>query len=182
MAKTDRAKAQLLACRVRPSARSARRNITWPVSRLYGHLGVPNRLLPCGGSILGITQCDPRRWREGSNAARIPGCVRFFLCYSVCAIITFYALTRYSSACRFTSIGLSFSNIHSYRTGRSSRVNKVEVKSPPRTTLARGRWTSAPVDVESAIGMKPKLATQAVISTGRSLRCRRYGAIQQSCS
>ena len=28
----------------------------------------------------------------------------------------------------------------------------------------------APVEVETAIGMKPKLATQAVISTGRSLR------------
>jgi len=38
------------------------------------------------------------------------------------------------------------------------------------TTEASGRCTSAPVEVETAMGKKPKLATQAVISTGRSLR------------
>jgi len=35
------------------------------------------------------------------------------------------------------------------------------------TTLASGRCTSAPVEVESDMGMNPKLATKAVISTGR---------------
>src|SRR4051812_34565337 len=38
------------------------------------------------------------------------------------------------------------------------------------TTDASGRCTSAPVDVAIAIGMKPTLATSAVISTGRSRR------------
>jgi len=38
------------------------------------------------------------------------------------------------------------------------------------TTVAKGRCTSDPADVEKAIGMKPKLATQAVMSTGRNLR------------
>jgi len=46
----------------------------------------------------------------------------------------------------------------------------VELASPPITTLASGRCTSAPVDVENAIGISPKLATNAMINTGRSLR------------
>jgi hypothetical protein len=44
----------------------------------------------------------------------------------------------------------------------------VEVARPPITTLASGRCTSAPVEVEIAIGTKPKLATNAVIKTGLS--------------
>ncbi len=40
--------------------------------------------------------------------------------------------------------------------------------SPPITTVAKGRWTSAPAPCERAMGMKPKLATSAVIRTGRS--------------
>ena len=36
------------------------------------------------------------------------------------------------------------------------------------TTVASGRWTSAPVPVAIAIGIKPSDATSAVISTGRS--------------
>ena len=39
---------------------------------------------------------------------------------------------------------------------------------PPITTVARGRWTSAPVPVAMAMGMKPSEATRAVIRTGRS--------------
>lgn len=35
------------------------------------------------------------------------------------------------------------------------------------TTVARGRWTSAPAPWETPIGMKPRLATRAVIRTGR---------------
>ena len=38
---------------------------------------------------------------------------------------------------------------------------------PPMTTVARGRCTSAPVPVASAIGTKPSEATSAVIKTGR---------------
>ena len=36
------------------------------------------------------------------------------------------------------------------------------------TTVASGLCTSAPVPVLSAMGTKPKLATNAVIKTGRS--------------
>ena len=35
------------------------------------------------------------------------------------------------------------------------------------TTVASGRWTSAPAWVEIAIGMKPSAATSAVVMTGR---------------
>ena len=38
------------------------------------------------------------------------------------------------------------------------------------TTGTRGRCTPAPVEVDNAMGVKPELATDAVISTGRSLR------------
>jgi hypothetical protein len=44
----------------------------------------------------------------------------------------------------------------------------VEVMMPPMTTVASGRCTSAPAPVATAMGTKPKLATSAVISTGRS--------------
>ncbi len=37
------------------------------------------------------------------------------------------------------------------------------------TTVASGLCTSAPVPVLSAMGKKPRLATSAVIETGRSL-------------
>ena len=47
-------------------------------------------------------------------------------------------------------------------------VSSVDVTSPPMTTVASGRCTSAPVPCESATGMKPRLATSAVIRTGRS--------------
>src|ERR671934_2563975 len=39
---------------------------------------------------------------------------------------------------------------------------------PPITTVASGRCTSAPTPVLNAIGTNPRLATSAVISTGRS--------------
>jgi hypothetical protein len=38
------------------------------------------------------------------------------------------------------------------------------------TTVASGRCTSAPVEVATAMGINPELATQAVINTGRNLR------------
>ena len=40
---------------------------------------------------------------------------------------------------------------------------------PPITTVAKGRCTSAPAEVETAIGKKPIAAAEAVSSTGRSL-------------
>ena len=39
---------------------------------------------------------------------------------------------------------------------------------PPITTVAKGRWTSAPVPVAKAIGTNPREATKAVIKTGRN--------------
>ena len=44
------------------------------------------------------------------------------------------------------------------------------------TTVARGRCTSAPAPLASAIGMKPSDATSAVISTGRRRVCAPWGA------
>ena len=55
----------------------------------------------------------------------------------------------------------------SYIAGSTSRVRRVEVISPPMTTVANGRCTSAPSPVESAIGRNPIDATRAVMSTGR---------------
>src|ERR1051325_1391742 len=65
---------------------------------------------------------------------------------------------------------LSLWNAQSYNTGSRINVSAVELTSPPMTTEASGRCTSAPVDVAMAIGMKPTLATSAVMSTGRSRR------------
>jgi hypothetical protein len=53
--------------------------------------------------------------------------------------------------------------------GNTSSVRAVDERMPPMTTVASGRWTSAPVPVAMAIGMKPSDATRAVISTGRRL-------------
>ena len=55
---------------------------------------------------------------------------------------------------------------HWYTAGNTSRVSSVDVINPPMTTVASGLWTSAPAPVEMAIGIKPRLATRAVIKTG----------------
>src|SRR5918995_741167 len=47
-------------------------------------------------------------------------------------------------------------------------VSTVDVIRPPITTVANGRCTSAPADLASAIGRNPRLATHAVMRTGRS--------------
>jgi hypothetical protein len=52
---------------------------------------------------------------------------------------------------------------------KKKSVSIVELINPPITTLASGRCISAPVDVETAMGINPKLATKAVMSTGLSL-------------
>src|SRR3546814_2755885 len=57
---------------------------------------------------------------------------------------------------------------HRYNAGNTRRVSKVEELTPPITTVAKGRWTSAPAPTLNAIGTKPKLPARAVISTGRS--------------
>ena len=44
----------------------------------------------------------------------------------------------------------------------------MELSKPPTTTVANGRWVSAPTPLESNIGTKPRIATLAVISTGRN--------------
>ena len=44
----------------------------------------------------------------------------------------------------------------------------VEVNKPPMTTVAKGRWISAPGVVASAMGMNPRPATSAVMRIGRS--------------
>ena len=51
--------------------------------------------------------------------------------------------------------------------GRRIIVSNVDVTSPPITTVASGRCTSAPSPVERAIGRNPSEATRAVIVTGR---------------
>ena len=57
---------------------------------------------------------------------------------------------------------------HSYKAGSKIKVKNVELNTPPITTVANGLCTSAPALLASAIGTNPKLATSAVISTGRN--------------
>ena len=51
--------------------------------------------------------------------------------------------------------------------GNTIIVKIVAVNKPPITTVANGRWTSAPADEEIAIGKNPKAAAAAVNKTGR---------------
>ena len=44
-------------------------------------------------------------------------------------------------------------------------MSAVEVKSPPTTTVASGRCVSAPTPVEINMGIRPRLATEAVIQS-----------------
>ena len=53
--------------------------------------------------------------------------------------------------------------------GRITNVRNVAVINPPITTVAKGRCTSAPPEVEIAMGKNPKEATAAVIITGLNL-------------
>ena len=46
-------------------------------------------------------------------------------------------------------------SISSYSVGSTISVSRVDVTMPPITTVASGRWTSAPAPCESAIGTKP---------------------------
>lgn len=52
-------------------------------------------------------------------------------------------------------------------TGRTRSVSIVDVTTPPMTTVAGGRGTSAPAPMLKAIGTDRRLATKPVISTGR---------------
>ena len=55
-----------------------------------------------------------------------------------------------------------------YSTRSTSSDITIAPITPPMTTVASGRCTSAPMPVLNAIGRKPRLATSVVISTGRS--------------
>jgi hypothetical protein len=46
----------------------------------------------------------------------------------------------------------------------------VAVNRPPTTTVASGRCVSAPTPPDTSIGARPRIATLAVISTGRNRR------------
>ena len=59
---------------------------------------------------------------------------------------------------------------HGNMRGNRSSVSSVEETRPPMTTVASGRWTSAPVVVAIAMGRNPRPATTDVMMTGRSLR------------
>jgi hypothetical protein len=47
-------------------------------------------------------------------------------------------------------------------------VSIVEMATPPITTVANGRCTSAPADVAIAIGTKPRAVVNPVKKTGRN--------------
>src|SRR6266404_4576576 len=66
------------------------------------------------------------------------------------------------------SVFVGVPSAHAYSTGKRSKVRNVELRIPPITTVASGRCTSAPDPLASAIGTNPRLATNAVISTGLS--------------
>ena len=55
-----------------------------------------------------------------------------------------------------------------YSVGRTTRVSNVLLTIPPMTTVARGRWTSAPTPVLMAMGMKPTAAPRATAPAKRS--------------
>jgi hypothetical protein len=57
---------------------------------------------------------------------------------------------------------------HAYTVGNTNNVKIVDDTNPPITTVASGRCTSAPALRDTAIGMNPTLATNAVMSTGRN--------------
>ncbi len=62
-----------------------------------------------------------------------------------------------------------FTSRREYSTGNTINVSGVAVISPPITTVASGRCTSAPAEVEIAIGKNPSAAAEAVSNTGRIL-------------
>ena len=66
-----------------------------------------------------------------------------------------------------------------YSAGSTTSVSNVDETMPPMTTVASGRCTSAPMPVLIAIGRKPRLATSAVMITGRS---RRMAAVRTASS
>ena len=90
---------------------------------------------------------------------------------SLLALWQRYPLSRPTCAhqCPGGTLTVSSSRSRSrYRTGSTKRVSSVLDMRPPITTVANGFCTSAPVPVARAMGMNPKEATSAVISTGRN--------------
>src|SRR5690625_3439830 len=96
--------------------------------------------------------CVLQRMNDVDDTAAMDECLDFFHGVSSCD----FALRR---AAR--------SSIQSYNTGNNTNVSNVEVIRPPTTTVASGRWVSAPTPLESSIGTRPRMATLAVIITGR---------------
>ena len=75
-----------------------------------------------------------------------------------------------------------------YNTRNTSSDITVALMTPPITTVASGRCTSAPMPVLVAMGTKPNAATSVVISTGRrriraacSMACSRSRPRARSC-
>ena len=56
---------------------------------------------------------------------------------------------------------------NAYNNGITTSVSSVAVNSPPITTVANGRCTSAPAEPDTAIGKKPSIAAVAVSKIGR---------------
>ena len=74
-------------------------------------------------------------------------------------------------------LGVDFLSNSIYKMGKTYSVNKVASKSPPITTVANGRCTSAPAPLLMAMGKKPREATSAVINTGLNLTCVPFNTI-----
>ena len=90
----------------------------------------------------------------------------------VCCAFSAEGLTsRQASAmpvaiCLFIFILMVFSS-NAYKIGTTISVNTVAENSPPMTTVASGRCTSAPAELLMAMGRKPSMAAVAVSRMGR---------------
>src|SRR6056297_256227 len=69
-----------------------------------------------------------------------------------------------------TSTSVRGSANQRYTAGRTSSVSNVDVIRPPTTTAASGRCTFEPIPSASNSGTRPRIATEAVIRTGRRRR------------
>src|SRR3546814_18842292 len=56
---------------------------------------------------------------------------------------------------------------HRYNAGNTGRVSKDEEMTPPITTVANGRWTSAPAPTLHPLSPTPHISTRDPITNGR---------------
>src|SRR5699024_1472660 len=96
--------------------------------------------------------CVLQRMNDVDDTAAMDECLDFFHGVSSCD----FALRR---AAR--------SSIQSYNTGNNTNVSNAEVFSPPPPPVAGGRWVSRPPPRAGSSGTGPRMATLAVIITGR---------------